>query len=325
MTPQVPPHWLLPGTVAQARIAQAEMAARAVTQDALPAHPRIGAADVSNTRYDPYRRVHAALVTLDAAGGVVATASESRAADFPYVPGYLGFREVPALVAAWARLDPKPGLLLVDGQGLAHPRGMGLATHLGVMLDVPTIGVAKSLLVGEGEPDPEPGDAAPILWKGARIGVALRTRRGDIPALIEVLAEDMLHRGSQPPELTPAAVALLAAQHWRGNIRELRNVLEQAALRADAGALDAEPMEALLRQSGLSLVQPALPPEPPPQDAAALLRPLGEQVAELERRAIAAALQATHGNKLAAARLLGISRATLYGRLLEPGDAPQKP
>ena len=153
----------------------------------------------------------------------------------------------------------------------------------------------------------------------------LRTRRGDIPALIEVLAEDMLHRGSQPPELTPAAVALLAAQHWRGNIRELRNVLEQAALRADAGALDAEPMEALLRQSGLSLVQPALPPEPPPQDAAALLRPLGEQVAELERRAIAAALQATHGNKLAAARLLGISRATLYGRLLEPGDAPQKP
>ena len=186
MTPQGPPHWLLPGTVAQARIAQAEMAARAVTQDALPAHPRIGAADVSNTRYDPYRRVHAALVTLDAAGGVVATASESRAADFPYVPGYLGFREVPALVAAWARLDPKPGLLLVDGQGLAHPRGMGLATHLGVMLDVPTIGVAKSLLVGEGEPDPEPGDAAPILWKGARIGVALRTRRGARPLYVSI-------------------------------------------------------------------------------------------------------------------------------------------
>jgi len=153
----------------------------------------------------------------------------------------------------------------------------------------------------------------------------LRARRADIPALIEVLGEDMLHRGNPPPELTPDAIALLAAQHWRGNIRELRNVLEQAALRADTGPLDAEPMAALLRQSGLSLVQPALPPEPPPQDAAALLRPLGQQVVELERRAIAAALQATDGNKLAAARLLGISRATLYGRLHEPTEDPRKP
>jgi transcriptional regulator with PAS, ATPase and Fis domain len=153
----------------------------------------------------------------------------------------------------------------------------------------------------------------------------LRARRADIPALIEVLGEDMLHRGNPPPELTPDAIALLAAQHWRGNIRELRNVLEQAALRADTGPLDAESMAALLRQSGLSLVQPALPPEPPPQDAAALLRPLGQQVVELERRAIAAALQATDGNKLAAARLLGISRATLYGRLHEPTEDPRKP
>ena len=153
----------------------------------------------------------------------------------------------------------------------------------------------------------------------------LRARRADIPALIEVLGEDMLHRGNPPPELTPDAIALLAAQHWRGNIRELRNVLEQAALRADTGLLDAESMASLLRQSGLSLVQPALPPEPPPQDAAALLRPLGQQVVELERRAIAAALQATDGNKLAAARLLGISRATLYGRLHEPTEDPRKP
>lgn len=186
MTPQVPPHWLHPGKVAQARVAQAEMAARVVVQDALPPHPRIGAADVSNTRFDPRRRVHAALVTLDAAGGVVASACESRPADFPYVPGYLGFREVPALVAAWARLDPKPDLLLVDGQGLAHPRGMGLATHLGVVLDVPTIGVAKSLLVGEGEPGAEAGDSVPLLWKGARIGTALRMRRGARPIYVSI-------------------------------------------------------------------------------------------------------------------------------------------
>jgi deoxyribonuclease V len=186
MTPQVPPHWLHPGNVAQARVAQAEMAARVVTRDALPPHPRIGAADVSNTRFDPRRRVHAAVVTLDATGCVVATASESRPADFPYVPGYLGFREVPALVAAWARLDSKPDVLLVDGQGLAHPRGMGLATHLGVVLDVPTIGVAKSLLVGEGFPGSDAGDAAPLLWKGARIGMALRTRRGATPIYVSI-------------------------------------------------------------------------------------------------------------------------------------------
>ena len=143
----------------------------------------------------------------------------------------------------------------------------------------------------------------------------LRERRGDIPALIEVLGEDMAHRGSPPPELSASAVALLAAQQWRGNIRELRNVLEQAALRADSDRLDAGQMETLLRQSGLAQIQPALPTEPAPPDASALLRPLAEQVAELEQRAIAAAMQTTGGNKLAAARLLGISRATLYERL----------
>ena len=143
----------------------------------------------------------------------------------------------------------------------------------------------------------------------------LRVRRGDIPALIEVLGEDMAQRGTPPPELTPGALALLAAQHWRGNIRELRNLLEQAALRAEGERIDAAQMEALLRQSGLAQVQPALPPDPAPPDAGALLRPLADQVAELEQRAIGAALHSTGGNKLAAARLLGISRATLYERL----------
>ncbi|QTD46259.1 sigma-54 interaction domain-containing protein [Ottowia testudinis] len=146
----------------------------------------------------------------------------------------------------------------------------------------------------------------------------LRERRSDIPALIEVLGEDMAQRGTPPPELTEGALALLAAQAWRGNIRELRNVLEQAALRSDADRLDAAQMEAVLRQSGVAQVAPALPPPAPAPDASALLRPLHEQVAELEQRAIDAALKATAGNKLAAARLLGISRATLYERLRAP-------
>jgi deoxyribonuclease V len=209
MRPETPPHWLHPRDIAEARTAQAEMAPRIVTEDDLP--PRIawlGGADVSNTRFDPTKRVHAALVTLDAAmDAVIATADESRIADFPYVPGYLGFREVPALAAAWMRLAVKPDLLLVDGQGIAHPRGLGLACHLGLVLDVPTIGVAKSLLVGEGEPGPDPGDTTPLIWKGQRLGTALRTRRGAKPLYVSV--------GHRVSLETAVAIVLAATQGRR--------------------------------------------------------------------------------------------------------------
>lgn len=187
MLPEIPSHWLHPPGIAAARAAQAEMAARLVVTDTLPAGAlRLGGADVSNTRFDPARLVHAAIVTLDAAGAVLAAATETRRAEFPYIPGYLGFREVPALAACWDRLDPKPDVILVDGQGLAHPRGLGLACHLGLVLGVPTIGVAKSLLVGEAEPGPDAGDAAPILWKGRMVGMALRLRARGKPVYVSV-------------------------------------------------------------------------------------------------------------------------------------------
>jgi transcriptional regulator with PAS, ATPase and Fis domain len=151
----------------------------------------------------------------------------------------------------------------------------------------------------------------------------LRERRSDIPALVEVLGEDIaLRSGAPQPELLPDALALLAAQPWRGNIRELRNVLEQAAMRSDTQRLDAGQLERLLREAGLEQIAPASV-EPTEGEALAvaddaLLRPLAAQVAELERRAITAAMKATGGNKLAASRLLGISRATLYERLENP-------
>ncbi|TXT35551.1 MAG: pas modulated Fis family transcriptional regulator [Comamonadaceae bacterium] len=145
----------------------------------------------------------------------------------------------------------------------------------------------------------------------------LRERRSDIAALVEVLSEDMALRGTQAPELTPEALSLLMAQNWRGNIRELRNILEQAALSSDSDQLDAPQLHAVLQRSGVTEVASALPPEPIPGDVD-LLRPLAKQVAELEQRAIAAMLQATGGNKQATARRLGISRATLYERLVNP-------
>jgi transcriptional regulator with PAS, ATPase and Fis domain len=146
----------------------------------------------------------------------------------------------------------------------------------------------------------------------------LRERRADIPALVEVLAEDMaLRSGSAPPELGADAIALLSAQSWRGNIRELRNVLEQAAMRSDSQHVEVQDLEEVLRESGIKEIAPPIPAAPMPLagSPARVLRPLAEQVAELERQAIAAALASTGGNKLAAAKLLGISRAKLYERL----------
>jgi deoxyribonuclease V len=96
---------------------------------------------------------------------------------FPYVPGYLSFREIPAVLAALARLAVKPDLLLCDGQGYAHPRRFGLACHLGVLTDTPSIGVAKSRLIGEhAAPPAEKGSWVPLRDRGEVIGAVLRTR-----------------------------------------------------------------------------------------------------------------------------------------------------
>ena len=145
----------------------------------------------------------------------------------------------------------------------------------------------------------------------------LRERRADIPALVEVLAEDIaLRNGSPPPELGEDAMAMLTAQDWRGNIRELRNVIEQAAMRGESQHVEVRHMKEVLRESGVQqIAPPAVAPPEPASGAARVLRPLAQQVAELERQAIGAALAATGGNKLAAAKLLGISRAKLYERL----------
>jgi transcriptional regulator with PAS, ATPase and Fis domain len=147
----------------------------------------------------------------------------------------------------------------------------------------------------------------------------LRERRSDIPALLEVLGEEMaLRSNDRQPELSADAIALLSAQTWRGNIRELRNVLEQSAMRSDSASIDRAQVEEVLKESGIERIAPALAASDASVSASDPLRPLAEQVAELERRAIAAAMEATGSNKLAASRMLGISRAKLYERLDNP-------
>jgi len=104
---------------------------------------------------------------------------------FPYIPGLLSFREAPILLEAFARLRTVPDLVLVDGQGYAHPRRMGLAAHLGLFLDVPTVGCAKSRLVGEYvEPELAAGSRSPLVDGSERIGTVLRTRTGVKPVFV---------------------------------------------------------------------------------------------------------------------------------------------
>jgi len=173
--------WIAAASLKEATALQHRIGECAERHDRFGPLRRIAGADVSMKWRDARGPVHAAIAPLD---GPAATATAIP--PFPYVPGYLGFREVPVLAAAWDRLADKPDLLVVDGHGLAHPRRAGIATHLGVALDVPTIGSAKTLLCGavEGEVGPAPGDRAPVVYRGEVVAMALRTRARALPIFV---------------------------------------------------------------------------------------------------------------------------------------------
>jgi deoxyribonuclease V len=109
----------------------------------------------------------------------------TRPTRFPYVPGLLSFREAPAILAALARLERLPDVLVCDGQGVAHPRRFGIACHLGVLTDLPSIGVAKKRLVGtHEEPGETRGDWVPLVHQGETVGAVLRSRAGVKPIYV---------------------------------------------------------------------------------------------------------------------------------------------
>ncbi len=132
--------------------------------------------------------IHAVAVALSYPDlTVVERVSASIETSFPYIPGLLTFREGAALLEAFRRLRSEPEVIFFDGQGIAHPRGLGIASHMGILLDRPTVGVAKSLLVGTAEePGVGRGSTAPVLRDGETIGMAVRTKERTKPVYVSV-------------------------------------------------------------------------------------------------------------------------------------------
>jgi deoxyribonuclease V len=173
-------------SVPKARDLQLRLRKRVIEENHLGSVQRVAGADVSYARKSP--TLFAAVVVLDAAHAkVVEVSSVRRRARFPYVPGYLSFRELPALLEAFSRLERLPDLVLCDGQGRAHPCRFGLACHLGVLLDLPTIGCAKSRLIGtHREPGTRRGCRTQLRDAGEVIGEVVRTREGVKPVYVSV-------------------------------------------------------------------------------------------------------------------------------------------
>ncbi len=169
---------------------QRRLASRVSAEKAVPLQEirRVAGVDVSYEKST--RRCHAAIVVMDRrAMTVLEEVAVSEAARFPYVPGLLSFREIPPLLSALERVRSPIDAFLVDGQGYAHPRRIGLASHLGLWVKRPTVGCAKSLLIGEFKPPgPRRGSRSALMdpRTGERIGAALRTRDGVAPVFVSV-------------------------------------------------------------------------------------------------------------------------------------------
>lgn len=173
-------------TTAQAIAIQGELAAEVCRVGSVTSPRLIGGVDISVNRWTGTGK-GAAVVLSYPDLEIVETKVVTDRIEFPYVPGLLSFREAPLILAALEKITVTPDLIMVDGQGMAHPRRMGLASHLGLFLGVPTIGCAKSRLCGEcEEPGSEAGSYAELTDKGEVIGSALRTKAGVKPVYVSI-------------------------------------------------------------------------------------------------------------------------------------------
>jgi len=173
-------------SVAEAREIQLKLATRVLTESQVSSPRLVGGIDISSPDAEGVakgavvvlRYPDLEIVEIEVAQGKVM---------FPYIPGLLSFREAPLILAACEKLCNTPDLILVDGQGVAHPRRFGLASHVGLFLDLPTIGCAKSILCGQHGPmGEEAGSHADLLDDGQVIGAALRTKSGMKPVYVSV-------------------------------------------------------------------------------------------------------------------------------------------
>ena len=178
--PVLPP----PPTPRQARVLQEEMARQVVLVDR-PEFPRL-VAGVDVHYFSEDRVAKAVAVVMELPGlETLDRAQASLPVNYAYRPGYLSFREAPAALAALELLKVRPDVVLCDGQGRAHPRFLGLASHLGVLAQMPTVGVAKSRLVGEyQEPQPLRGDWSPLIYRDEVVGAVLCTQDGVRPLFV---------------------------------------------------------------------------------------------------------------------------------------------
>jgi len=173
-------------SAAQAREIQLSLAERVVTENEDITPHLVAGIDISSPNAQGVARGAVVVLHYPELRTVEVQVAEDKIA-FPYIPGLLSFRESPLLLAACEKLCNTPELVLVDGQGIAHPRRFGLASHLGLFLDVPTIGCAKSILCGKHQPvGDESGSHAELRDNGELIGAALRTKSGTKPIYVSV-------------------------------------------------------------------------------------------------------------------------------------------
>ncbi|MFP2517181.1 deoxyribonuclease V [Buttiauxella agrestis] len=172
--------------LASLRKQQIELAAQVIRKDRLEQDPPrlIAGADVGFEQGGDVTR--AAIVLLKYPSLELVEYQVARVAtSMPYIPGFLSFREYPALLAAWELLSQKPDLLFVDGHGISHPRRLGVASHFGLLVDVPTIGVAKKRLCGKFEPlSEEPGSCQLLTDKGEPLAWVLRSKKRCNPLFV---------------------------------------------------------------------------------------------------------------------------------------------